>query len=95
MEVTELSSTQEEADTRVLLHVLHTTKARSKVVILTAEDTDVMVLCLGFNRDIPCSISQKCGTKNNMCKLQTCSNQKKEQFAVELGDSDDGDGDND
>ena len=31
----------------------------------------------------------------NMCKLQTCSNQKKEQFTVELGDSDDGDDDDD
>ena len=32
----------------------------------------------------------------NICKLQACSNQKKEeQFAFELGDSDDGDGEDD
>ena len=31
---------------------------------MTAEDTYVMVLCLCFNRDIPCSIYQKCETKN-------------------------------
>ena len=48
----------------VLLHALHAAKAGSKAVTVTAEDTDVMVLCLGFNRDIPCSIYQKCGTKN-------------------------------
>ena len=64
VEVTELRSTQEKADTCVLLHALHAAKAGSKAVIVTAEDTDVMVLCLGFNRDIPCSICQKCGTKN-------------------------------
>ena len=35
-------------------------------------------------------------TGTNMCKQQTCSNQKKEElFAIELGDFDDGDGDDD
>ena len=48
VEVTELRSTQEEADTRVLMHALHAAKAGSKAVIVTAEDTDVMVLCLRF-----------------------------------------------
>ena len=63
MEVAELRSTQEEADSHALLHALHAAKAGSKAV--TAEDTDVMVLCLGFNRDIPCSIYQKSGTKHH------------------------------
>ena len=63
VEVTQLRSTQEEADTRVLLHALHATKAWSKAVIVIAEDIDVMVLCLGSNIDIPCSINQKRGTK--------------------------------
>ena len=59
MEGIELRSTKEEADTRVLLHALHAAKAGSKAVIVTAEDTYVMMLCLGFNRYIPCSIYQK------------------------------------
>ena len=62
VEITELRSTQEEADTRVLLRAVHAAKAGSKAV--TAEDPYVMVFCLGFNRDIPCSIYQKCRTKN-------------------------------
>lgn len=63
-EVTELHSTHEEADTRLLLHALHASNAGSKSVIITAEDTDVMVLCLAFQKDITCPIYQKCGTQN-------------------------------
>ncbi|KAJ8344889.1 hypothetical protein SKAU_G00290820 [Synaphobranchus kaupii] len=43
MEVSELHSTQEEADTRMLLQALHAAKSGSKAVVITAEDTDVMV----------------------------------------------------
>ena len=64
VEITELRSTQEEVDTRVLLHALHAAKAGSKAVIVTTEDTDVMVLCRGFNRDIPWLIYQKHLTKH-------------------------------
>ena len=46
--VAELQSTQEEADTRLLLHALHAAITCSKTVIVTAEDTDVMLLCLAF-----------------------------------------------
>ena len=35
-----------------------------KAFIVTTEDTDVMVLCLAFQKDIPCPIYQKCGTQN-------------------------------
>ena len=36
-----------------------------KVVVINAEDTDVLILCLGFSKDISCPISyQKCGTQN-------------------------------
>ncbi|KAG0711057.1 hypothetical protein GWK47_021498 [Chionoecetes opilio] len=35
-----------------------------KSVIIPAEDTDVMVLCLGMCHKIPSHLFQKCGTKN-------------------------------
>ena len=61
VEVTELKSTQEEADTLVLLHALHDAKAGSKAVTVTAEDT---ALHWFLNKDIPCSIYQTCEKKN-------------------------------
>ena len=39
-EVPELSSTQEEADTRLLLHALHAVESGYKGIVVTAEDTD-------------------------------------------------------
>ncbi|KAK5859272.1 hypothetical protein PBY51_003352 [Eleginops maclovinus] len=63
-EVTELASTQEEADTRILLHALHAAESGYKAVVIVAEDTDVLVLCLGFHKNICCPIYQKCGTQN-------------------------------
>jgi len=60
-----LRSSQEEADTRLLLHALHAAESgyKSAVVTATAEDTDVLVLCLGMCDKIPCCMYQKCGTK--------------------------------
>ena len=46
------------------MHALDAAHAGSKAVIITAEDTDVMVLCLGFQKNISCPIYQKCGTQN-------------------------------
>ena len=63
-EVTELKSTHEEADTRLLLHASDDANMGSKAFIITAEDTDVMVLCLAFQKDITCPIFMKCGTQN-------------------------------
>lgn len=62
-EVSELRSSQEEADTRLLLHALHAAESGYKSVVVTAEDTDVLVLCLGMCKKIPCRMYQKCGTK--------------------------------
>ena len=56
VEVAELQSTQEEADTRFLLHVPHAAKTGSKAVTFTSEDTDVVLLCLAFQKDIHCPI---------------------------------------
>ena len=63
-EVEELHSTHEEADTRLLLHASDAATSGSKAVIITAEDTDVMVLCLAFQKNITCPIYMKCGTQN-------------------------------
>lgn len=46
IEASELYATQEEADTCFLLHALHAAKSVLMVVIVPAEDTDVLVLCL-------------------------------------------------
>lgn len=63
-EFSDLKSSQEEADTRMLLHALHAAESGYKAVIITAEDTDVLVLCVGFVKDIPCLVYQKSGTQN-------------------------------
>ena len=65
-EVAKLQSIEEEADTRLLLHALHAALTGPKAVIVRAEDTDAMLLCLAFQRDIPSPIYHKCGTKNNL-----------------------------
>ena len=62
--VGELQSTHGEADTPMLLHALHAARAGYKAVVITAEDIDVLALCLAFNNDIPCSLYQKSGTRN-------------------------------
>jgi len=80
-EVAELKSTQEEADTRMLLHALHAAEAGYKAVVITAEDTDVLVLCLAFNKDIPCPVYQKCGTQTRTRFLDI------DKLARSMGDS--------
>ena len=80
-EVSELITSQEEADTRVFLHALHAANEGARSVVITADDTDIMVISLGLNRDIPCSIYQKSGTKNrrryiDICKLASSLGEK-------------------
>jgi hypothetical protein len=48
----------------MFLHALHAAEAGYKAVVITAEVTDVLILCLGLNNDIPCRLYQKCGTQN-------------------------------
>ena len=54
----------QEADTCMLLHALHAGKSGYKAAVIIAEDTVVLILCLGFSKDISCPICQKCGTQN-------------------------------
>ncbi len=53
VEVAGLQSTQEEADTRLRLNERHAARTGSKAVIVTSEDTDVMLLCLALQKDVP------------------------------------------
>lgn len=63
-EVQSLETMQEEADTRLLLHIQHAASSGSKSVIVIAEDTDVMILCLAFVDRISCEVFMRSGTKN-------------------------------
>ena len=61
-----LQSNQEEEDTRIILHAAHAAEEGYSAVVVAADDTDVLVLCLAFSADISCAIFQKCGTKNRV-----------------------------
>ena len=57
--VDELQSSQEEADTRILLHAKHASDHGYKSVSVVSEDTDVYVLCIAFAKDIKGPFYQK------------------------------------
>ncbi|KAJ8367500.1 hypothetical protein AAFF_G00317230 [Aldrovandia affinis] len=65
-EVASLQSNQEEADTRMILNAAHATEEGYSAVVVTADDTDVLLLCLAFSADISCPLLQNCGTKNRV-----------------------------
>ena len=65
-EVAGLRSNQQEADTRIMLHADLAAEEGHRAVVVTADYTDVMVLCLVFSPDISCPLFQKCGTKNRV-----------------------------
>ena len=64
--ISELESTQEEADTRVLLHALYAARSRFASVVIVSEGTDVLVLLLAFRSFIPSSIFIKCGSQTRV-----------------------------
>jgi len=59
-EVIELSSRQEEAETRLVLHAKLAATPHVKAVIISSEDTDVRILCFSFAHAIPVPIYQRC-----------------------------------
>ena len=61
--VEELNSTQEDADTKLILHAPHAARSRYMVVVVTSEDTDEFLLCRAFKCFIPASMYAKCGTQ--------------------------------
>ena len=60
--VKDLKSSQEEADTRILLHAKHASDQGYTSVIVASEDTNVFVLLIAFVKEIPASLYQKRGT---------------------------------
>ncbi|KAG1659185.1 hypothetical protein GQR58_022660 [Nymphon striatum] len=64
--VSDLESTQEEADTRMLLHAAHASRSDYEAIVVVSDDTDVLVLCLAFKPQIPTNIYFKCGTKTRV-----------------------------
>ena len=59
----ELRSTQEEAQTRLLLHAYHVGRNICATVVIPSDDADVLVLCLAFKSFIPSTVYIKCGTQ--------------------------------
>jgi len=51
-EITELNSSHEETDTKLLLHAKHTSENNETTIIIESPDTDVAILASCFCRDI-------------------------------------------
>ena len=64
--ISELESTQEEADTRMPLHSLDAAGLRFTSVVIVSEDTDVLVLLLAFKSFIPSLVFIKCGSQTRV-----------------------------
>ena len=54
--LTDLNSSQEEPDSRLLLHAAHAVRSKFVAVIIVSEHADVLVLCLAFKSFILSSI---------------------------------------
>ena len=59
--IEELESLHEEADGRLLFHAAHAAAAGFKAVIVAAEDTDVLILCLKSQSQINVPLFVQCG----------------------------------
>ena len=64
--VNDLKSSQEEVDTRILLHAKHASDQGYMSIIVVSEDTDVFVLLIAFAKEIPVSLYQKRGTSTRV-----------------------------
>ncbi|KAJ8888591.1 hypothetical protein PR048_008083 [Dryococelus australis] len=64
--VIELRCTHEEADKRIMFHALCTSHSGATSVAICCEDTDVLILSLGFAHLIPSNLYFKCGTQNHV-----------------------------
>ena len=83
----ELESTQEEADTRMLLHSLHASRSRFASVVIVSEDTDVLVLLLASFGKLPSCSCIVNGLKcTDMCRLQDCTNKPADDNDAEDSD---------
>ena len=59
----ELRYTQEEAETRLLLHAYHAGRNGCTTVVISSDNTDLHVPCLEFQSLVPCSVHMKCGAQ--------------------------------
>ena len=66
-EIESLYSTQEEADTRMLLHAKHA-EEQSTAAIIASQDTDVFIMSLSFAHEFACQFYVKSGTQTR----ETC-----------------------
>ena len=85
-DVVDLQSTQEEADTRMLLHILHGHRNLFDKFVVHTPDTDVLILCLGYLGALYCDIYIKTGVKDKsrLINLQRIK-EKFESVAQEHG----------
>ena len=63
-DIKDLKSSQEEADTCILLHASRASKQGHKSVIIVFEDTYVLILCLAFNKEMASPLYVKCAVLN-------------------------------
>ena len=66
----ELTTSQEEADTRTLLHAKHAS-SHYRYMVIVAEDTDVIIICLPIFRQKSDNMYIPCGTKNRLCHIDS------------------------
>ena len=59
----DLSCTQEEADGRLLFHVAHAIKQGHQEILISSDDTDVLILLMAFHSTIGGHLYLKCGTR--------------------------------
>ena len=64
--LTDLDSSQEEADTRLLSHAAHAARSRFVAIVIVSEDTDILVVCLAFKSHIQSSMFIKCSSQRTV-----------------------------
>ena len=64
--LTDLDSSQEEADTRLLSHAAHAARSRFVAIIIVSEDTDILVVCLAFKSHVQSSMFIKCSSQTTV-----------------------------
>ena len=64
-EIDDLQSTQEEGDTRILLHAKHAAETIPALICIT-EDPDVFIICLGLCQDVNSNIFIRRGSKSSV-----------------------------
>ena len=75
--LTDLDSSQEEADTRLLSHAAHAARSRFVAIIIVSEDTDILVVCLAFKSHIQSSMFLKCSFQTTVKYLDVNTNWSK------------------